>query len=429
MKRNKHEDDISFLGKVLLFFKTQKEKLHDLHFSGRSSQKSEESDKQGEFAEVKLSKAFTVAKKASLSALCILIVIVLVFGSSIMSYENIYYMFKDISYVSTFNESRPSTLSYSQPFSKQDFVTFKDGLAVVGDGEIKFFTSTGRTTLTLGSNYTNPKICSSNDYVLIYDQGRNSFSIYNSFVSLFSETLDFPISYADMAPDGSFCIVTKSADYGSVVLIYNNKFKLESQYSKNDYVLSAEMSDNGDNIVVLSLDAQGGNSRASITVLKRGATKPLHTEVLTDVLPYKATFVSNDRIALICSDNASAYDLRGNRKNNFVYPYELLFAEKGNGCYGFVFNKNGVGTDNFVTYFDDNGNLKYSGMVSSRIYDAEILGKYIYLLQDDKVLRIDTTFGMTTSASVPVSDGKLVVFSDGNVAVCTTTTAYFVQFN
>ena len=33
MKRNKHEDDISFLGKVLLFFKTQKEKLHDLHFS------------------------------------------------------------------------------------------------------------------------------------------------------------------------------------------------------------------------------------------------------------------------------------------------------------------------------------------------------------------------------------------------------------
>lgn len=428
----KKNNDISFLGRIILFFKTLNEKIRNLHFFDKFLKKqkalagyeNEESP-----IEAKLSFGLGIARVVSISALCLLLALVLIFGGRIVSYENVYYMFKDISYISSFNESRPGSLSYSQPFSRQDFASFKNGLAVVSDSEIKFFTSTGRTSLTAGSGYTNPKICTSNDYVLIYDQGRRSYSIYNSFISVFSETLDFPISYADMSPDGSFCIVTKSGDYGSVVRIYDNQFNLEAQYSKNDYILSAELSENGKHIVILSLDASEGESKVSLTVLKRGDSKPLHTEVLNGLIPYKATFVSNDRIALICSDSSSVYDLRGNRKDNFVYPYELVFAKDTYEGYAFVFNENGVSSESFVVCFNENGSLAYSRQIDDRIYDMQLYGKYVYLLLENEILRIDSALGITSSAHISSNDGKLVIFSESDVAVCTKTTAYCVTFN
>jgi hypothetical protein len=59
----------------------------------------------------------------------------------------------------------------------------------------------------------------------------------------------------------------------------------------------------------------------------------------------------------------------------------------------------------------------------------QLEGKYLYILLENKVLRVDTTLGLTSSASVSSVNGELIVFSDGEVAVCTTTTAYYVTFD
>ena len=432
MKRRNDDSDISFLGKIILFFKTLKEKLLGLHLSERFLKNQREIagyENENSPYEAKLSFGFGIASRISLALLCIILAVVLIFGGSIISYENVYYMFKDISYISSFSEGRPETLSFSKPFSNQDFGSFKNGLAVAGDSEIKFFTSTGRTTLVSGSGYTNPKICTSNSYALIYDQGRRSFSVYNSFISVHSETLDYPVSYADMAPDGSFCVVSKSNDYGSVVRIYDNSFKLESQYSKNDYIISAEMSPNGKYVAVLSMDAEGGESKVSLAVLKRGESKPLHTELISGILPYRAEFLSDDRIALICSDNFSVYDLNGNRKNNFVYPCtpEFISISEGNCC--FLFNENGVSNDNVIVSFDSNGNLKNSTVIGERVTDMRSNNKYVFLLCEGKAVRVDLAFGATVSTAFDQSDARLVIFSNGEVVACTENTAYYISFN
>ena len=219
-KRKKEEHEISFLGRALLLWRSLKNKLRELHLFKKIA------ERQKRLAgycdgnctrETKIAYGFGMARFVAVSLLCIFLALVLIFGGSIISYENVYYMFKDIEYINSYTEGRPQTLSYSKPLTHQSSGVFKDGLAVVSDSEFKFFTSTGRATLSIGSEYSNPKICTSDSYALIYDQGNRSFSVYNSFVCMYSETLDYPISSAHMSKNGSFCIVTRTKDYGSAV--------------------------------------------------------------------------------------------------------------------------------------------------------------------------------------------------------------------
>lgn len=430
--KKRNDEEISFLGKVILFVRTVFEKIRDMRLPERvvSHEKrlagfeGKESPK-----EAKISFIFGMGRLFSISALCILLVAVLIFGGSIISYDNVYYMFKDIGYISSFTESRPSVLNYSRPFSNQDFAVFKNGLAVAGDSEIKMFTSTGRATLSLGSEFTNPKICASDATTLIYDQGRHTFKVYNSFISIYSETLDYPISSAHMASDGSFCIVTKSESYGSVVRVYDSKCRLESEYSRNDYIISVNMSPSGKAFAVLSLDASGGQSNATLTVVERGRSKPRASTVLNDVLPYTATFVSNDRIALISAESSHVFDLNCKEQNRNEYNKRIADVSFTDGGFAILFRENNIDSSFTLSVFGENGNAVSSHKIDGHVSDTVIYGNFAYLLMDGEVRRIDTLFGTVSKAQFGEENARLMVFPGGDVMACTDTAAYYISFN
>ena len=226
---------------------------------------------------------FGILKVAFVTLFVTLTIVVLLFGGKSLSYDNVYYMFRDIGYISSFSESRPEALNYSKPISNQFFVTYKNGIAVASDSEIKFFTATGRVTLTEGSKYVNPIISCSDERALIYDGGRGEFAIYNSFTELYSEKLEHPISLACMSRDGSFAVVTRSNKYSSVVRMYDSDFSLVREYFKNDYVISIAFSENGTNLAVASLDASSGESVTTINIIKVGTGKVSSAVTLSGV--------------------------------------------------------------------------------------------------------------------------------------------------
>ena len=432
MKREK-DTDISFLGKIILFFRSRKDKYNVTRLPQRIVNKQKELagyDCEQSPTEAKIAFGFGMARVSAITVLCIFLAAVLLFGSSIMSYENVYYMFKDISYISSFSETRPETLGYSQSVGNQAFASFKNGLAVAGDSEIKLFTSTGRVTMSAGSKYTNPQICTSDAYILIYDQGSSSFSVYNSFICVYSETLDYPISSASMAKDGSFIIVTKSSTYRSAVRIYNKKFKLESEYLKNDLVISAELSSNGKHIAIASLDAEGGEAKVTLSVLERGKKNLKSSTVITDSsVPYSVAFLSGNRIALVCSESLSVYDLNGNRKNIFPYPDKLSRVADTSGGIALLFDESGAGADELLVAFDDNGDMKITAKISGNVSDMKMNKDDIFLLCDGKIMRVDSTFGHTSTEEFSEEGARLVLTSGGELIACTSSLAYYVSFD
>jgi hypothetical protein len=408
------------------------EKLSELHLLKRFIDRQKrlsgyENADSGEDA--RYSFVFGILKSVAITVLCIFLIIVLLFGGKKFTYENAYYMFKEIGYISSFSESRPDTLSYSNPISNQTFAGFKNGLAVAGDSEIKFFTSTGRMTLTLGSSFSNPKLVSSRDYALIYDQGRKSFAVYNSFVELYAEELEYPISYAHMSENGSFCIVTRSKNYGSVVRWYNSDFTLISEYSKNDYVLSACISDNGKYLAVLSLDITEGDSVAVLNVLRKGDSKVYSSTRLYGFMPYVASFISGDRIALVCDEIAVVYDLKCEMKKEIGFSEELVdisFAENG---FALLFDKNDLSDGRVLKTFDSKGNEQMKKVIDIDAFDIKLDNNFVYALADGKIVRINRTTGFERETLVPGGAVEIVVISNGSIAVCSRVTAYFVKFD
>ena len=432
MKKNNRRGEISFLGSLFLGFRSIKEKVKEMRlperFIARHKRNAGYEDVNSP-REAKLSFGFGLASTLSISLLCLMLVSVLIFGGGIISYENVYYMFKDIGYINSFSESRPETLNYSKPFGNQDFGTFKNGLAVVGDSEIKFFTSTGRTTLSQGSEFTNPRITCSDKYALIYDQGRNSFAVYNSFICVYSETLDYPISSAHMSADGSFCVVTKSGSYGSVVRVYDNRFRLESEYSKNDYVLSAEISSDGKYLAVMSLDTVDGDSLVRLNVLKRGATEIYSSTLLYGMMPYTASYVSSDRIAVVCNEYVAVYDLKGNLKNDYGYPGVLTYLSLTDDGFAMLFDEGSLNNDNRLVIFDQNGNVRYFEYISGNVSDMELCRNFAYLILDGEILRVDTTFGLKSRVAFTESGARIVCFENGEIMACTDALAYYITFD
>ena len=146
-KRKKNSGDTSFLGELLYAFRNGMEKIRSAQLSKKFVERQRSlsgyEDKNSP-REAKVAYAFGILRAFSVVLLCVFLCLVLLFGKSIITYENVYYMFKDIGYINSFNESRPNTLNFSKPVTNQDFGTFKNGLAVAGDSEIKFFTQNKR---------------------------------------------------------------------------------------------------------------------------------------------------------------------------------------------------------------------------------------------------------------------------------------------
>ncbi len=431
MKNDKKSDDISLLGKIFLFFHSVWGKIKSIklvervknrqkelaHYEGLSSPR-----------EARISYGFGIAKVICATALAVVLLISVLLGGNIISYENVYYMVKDIGYIHSYTETRPETLNFSEPVSNQNFGIFKGGLAVASDSEVKFFTSTGRVTMTQGSDYTNPKITCSDGNALIYDQGRKLLTVYNSFIEVYAEELEYPISSAHMCDNGSFVVVTKSRKYNSVVRIYDNDFTFEMEYSKNDYVLSARMSKDGRYVSVLSIDTESGESKVSLNVIDRKRQEVCASVGTNGVMPYSCEFISNDTMVVLCQDRVCIYNVNGDLKKETFLSGTLTRASFSD--YGFaVILRKGGGSEGTVSVFDDSGKNIFFTSVAGDVIDIALTESNVYLLLDGAVLRIDLKTGHQTKVGFQNDGVRILAFETGEVMVCTPASAHYLSFD
>jgi WD40 repeat protein len=319
-------------------------------------------------------------------------------------------------------------LSYSEAVNNQDFAAFKGGLAAVSDSEIKFFTSTGRTTLTLGSEYTDPKIVTGDSRALVYDSGKSSFAIYNSFICEYSESLDLPISSADMSDNGRFAVVTRSKSYTTSVRIYESDFSLISEYSKNDYIVSAKLSPDGKYVAVLSLDAASGEGKTTLSVIRVGSDK-LHASVTLDsAIPYSCAVLSSDRIAVFLNDRVAVFSMNGRMISEYHYPERISAIACSESGFTLLFNEKTVSGAAMIAVFDSNGKAYTPKRIEGSVKDVEMYGDHVYLLCEDTVMRINALTGAERSVDVTFDDASLTVINDGEALLCTSASAYYIRF-
>ena len=356
--------------------------------------------------------------------LCILLVLTVllgvIFSMGRMNIDDIYYMAMDIGHMNSYSEQTSETLNYTKTQNKSDFALYKKGLAVASNSEITLFNATGRVTLTSGDVFSNPVIVTSNKYVLLYDLGGSKFSVYNSFKKLHSFTADGKISYASMCDGGGFCVSVKTGDYNSVVYMYDEDCNRLGSYSTNEYVISAEMSQNGKYTVLLSTSAQNGKMTSDVTVLKSGKDKVYSKFDTGGVTPYMCRVIDNDRIAVFCTDRVLVYSLKGNLKNEYIYPdLTLSNVSFGESSMAILFEEDLINGQNRLVVLNKNGKIAYEGQISGNFTDMEIYGDWVFLLTNKGICKFNYKTNSTVIKNGVDTYGRILVCDENRVLICT----------
>ena len=436
-KRNKKEnpkssgdENKSFVKKLGRYFSTEPQKEKVLS--------REDFDGAGDVYYATVSAYYKVIERILAVVLVVFLLFSIIVNRKEITYENFYFLLRDIPAAADEANNYYETISYEAD-SRQHFVLYRGGIASVSPSKISIFTATGRRTLNATSEFSSPYAVSSDKYVMFYDMSGNTFSIYNSFSKLYTETLDDQIKCACLADDGSFAVVTRTSSGTWNTRVYTNKFKLKYEIDtpvSNDrltsnYIFGIAMDSDRQKLALLSYDLGNGMGRTTLSVYDISGNEKIEGQLLEYRLEYggefplKCGFIGKDAFAMITDGRIRIYD-----KNFEVTEKSFDFID-GN-LTGFHLSENGVAvsaisdTKCMILAYGSNGEKIYDSSASYNVKDISVYGKFIFLQTDHGITRINS--GSGEKVHLNSGQGKMLIYDENTVIVCGESKAEYIVF-
>ncbi len=421
-KKNENEAQSPFSQRLGRFFSTEPLKEKVLQH--------EDFNAAGDVYYAHVSAAYKVAQRILWLFFVFFMVATILLNYQNITYDNFYYLIKDISGAAQSGNSQYETLSYeSNP--RQNFVLYRGGVATVSPSKLSIFTATGRRTLNASSGYSSPYVISSNKYVLVYDTSGNTFALYNTFSRVYTETLDYPVTDAHIAADGSFVIVTRAADSRALIYLYNKNFKRIAEIRGDYYVFDVVMDSDRQQLAMLTYDVGQGTGCTTLSVYdlsqvarKKEIIKTKQIEYSGE-FPLSCGFLENNTFALLTDHCIRILDEEYDIK-------ETTDDYSAGNLTGYFLNELGAAacfTDsskNTIIAFDKSGNILYNDFVTFPVSDIAVYENYVFLQTEQGVTRISTP--KMTEEHLPSGQGKLLIYNADTALVCGESKAEYLVF-
>ncbi len=251
--------------------------------------------------------------------LLVFVVVTVVSNHTLITYENLYFLAKDIGAATLTAQSEADYVSYPISSGDADFAVYRGGLVIAGCEVVTALSGSGRQTLSVNVEYAEPVVRASEKYFITFGRGEPSFSVYNAFVQVHREETDFPVYDAAVADNGTFAIVTRSRDYTSEVNIYDRDMKPLASYHLGGYVTGLSMEPDGAALGVVSTEAVDGAWETRITLIRLGSRITEQSVTVQNAFGATCGFVTDDRLAVVLSDRLMVF------KNDATVSGEVLF--------------------------------------------------------------------------------------------------------
>ena len=178
-------------------------------------------------------------------ALLVCFILTLIFNSKILTYNNFNYLFKDINAAAEIASNNYNSISYTND-ELRTTKSFRGGIITASTSDMAIYNATGKKTLHINESFTAPEIAVSQKYAVIYDQGGNKYSVYNSFSRVYNAKTSHSISSVTVADNGWYAVVSKDNEHTSAVYLYDDDFNLRNSYLfATKYVFSVSINTKG----------------------------------------------------------------------------------------------------------------------------------------------------------------------------------------
>lgn len=346
--------------------------------------------------------------------------------SSEITYENYRYILKDMNLKIPTGIEEYGEIYYASDM-EQSYALYRDDFVSVGRGMLEVVDMKGKQIQSTALKYVNPRLVSSGKYMLVYDLSNNSYSIFNTFSLLHSQTLEYPISCADCNDNGYYLIVSRDTEYKSTVTVYNKDMKQVYLYQTNErYIYDAHLYNDG-SFSLYTCKARNGDNCSEII---KGNIKEKDVKVTYEkngTVFMSAENSGADTVSVICSDCILFFSA-----DNYVNEYPFFgrvcrrFAAK-DGNTAVVLSSEDAGVDSELIVFDTAGKVVYDGEASSDISALYCNNNNVYSIKTKQIERLEINTAKTYTYDSGYDTKGILFANDEIILVATSGRAYPVS--
>lgn len=341
-----------------------------------------------------LSGRFKTAKYITVCVLVVFLLANIILFRDEITVENLRYLFKDLEMGDNVNVSSNDTIRYDADTQVQ-LALYKGDLVVSGSSYFYLCDLQGNKRLSQNSSFTNPIVLSGNKYLLIYGLSENTYTIYNTFSQLHTEVLDYPITGAALSDKGLYAIVTRTAEYRSVVYLYNENFDRIGAVYKDKYIIDVQFNKDSSELLITSLYSQNGGYCTELMNYVPFSENASSTKSVEGAMALKTGYSSEGGYSVIYDNKIEFYDSEFFLRNTYEYPQGLVpvtasITEKYTVI---TYSENIVGNSINVLVFDSNGEMVLSADAEGQPKKIKCDDESVFILVDGKVVCINISNG------------------------------------
>ena len=365
-----------------------------------------------------LAERFNLARIVLYMVLFVFVVVTVVCSRHLITYENLYYLVKDIGAANITAQSMADSVSYPVSDS-MDFATYRGGLVIAGSDEITVLSASGKQTFSENVSLSDSEVRTSDPYFLVFGRGEHDFSVYNAFVCVQKTGTEYPVYDACMARNGAYAVLTRSDEHKSVVLWYDADLSKRIAVKRNGYITAMALSPDGSVLATLELNMEGGAYTTKLSFTKQdGSEKYAYVE---DTLVLSAAFLADDRLAVISEDSLLVYRTDGTLVSETRFGNgQLLLSDMRDGYVAILVSSESHLSQYKLYVFDRNGKEEYHTSPNLKGSAKELLlsGRDVYIRMNDRILRLSKQGEEETSAEGYRDAQTMLLLSDGGILVC-----------
>jgi len=375
---------------------------------------------------LKVSRLYMVVGIALMLVLILYAALVMMFFGEYVTYDNLKYLVRDWSAMTVPGSSTFTDIVYSAS-ENAEFTLFRNGLALYDHEIYSYYDESGICLIEDDPGYSDPASAVSDKYLLLYDIGGTGYTVYNQLTRIIQRDADRAIIAADIADDGSMVIVTRSRETRFVAEVYNAAFTKTMNIYKENYVLDAGISPDGNHVVICSAVPSDTDFNLEVEIVRTGASEKTallnyeHTMPL-DVMLHENGFV------LLCDNGMYFFDYDGHITSSVDFGgMSLIYADMNGTAVAAAGRTNALGSENRIIVCDISGSVLYDSVLRERIEGIAASRNteeaLAYVTGSDAVLKLkpDGEIEMHTPESGEIMD---VVSRKGDVLICRTGGAY-----
>ncbi len=301
-----------------------------------------------------------------------------------------------------------------------------DTLSVVSPDILSGYDLSGSTLFSSPALLRTPAISSTEAAFLAYDLGGLNYYIADENKILLSKTTDSRILNANLNILGSFTIITDSPDCKTLVTAFNSDHETIFKFhSSQKYVFDAAISPSEKTIAIATYGTTDGSFESGFSLCRTNEDSFFSTTSLGTSIPLKVSFISPDRISVICNDKALIFNDSGKLISEISYNNATL--KNFSVSYGHIsilLSSSGNTTDTQLIIIDSEGSNK-TAVFSDDILSISSAGDYTAVLSETKCVVYNKDLSKHCEIKTSPKISKCLVKSDGSILLLSDNSAIF----